>query len=239
MSDHLKTPLANSLNAFASKAVNDTNQLIGKALPCSVVSVTGSIVKVKFEINSDFTLPQVTMPLFGPIYIRYPIQPGDKGLAIPGDAYLGGMSGLGGGVADLTQRANLSTLTFLPIGNTDWSEVDPNAVTIYGPNGVVLRDTGSGSIFTLTPTSIAISTQDSFKVTCGSTVFEMTPAGWSLTGAAGNLQDGAAHTSPEIMNLAWSALTTWINSHTHTSETPGTPTSTPITPFTGTSIAPT
>lgn len=151
-----KTPLTKSLNQFAKAKIQDAIQTTGRALPCSVVSVTGAIVKVKFEVQSGFTLPQVTVPLFGPEYIRYPIQPGDKGVVFAADAYLGGMSGLGGGVADLTPRNNLAALVFFPIGNKNWSVVDPQSVTVYGPNGVVIRDMGSAVTLTLTPGGIAI-----------------------------------------------------------------------------------
>ncbi len=121
-----------------------------------MLAVQGAIVRVKFEVQSGFTLPDVTVPLFGPEYVRYPIQPGCKGVVFPADAYLGGMSGLGGGVADLTQRANLTALVFFPIGNTGWSPVDPNAVTIYGPNGVVIRDQAATCTITLTGAGITI-----------------------------------------------------------------------------------
>jgi len=149
-----KTPLALSLNNFAQKKIMDAVQLLGKGLPASVVSVSGSIVTVKFEIQSGFTLPQVTIPLFGPEYVRYPIQDGCKGVVVPMDARIGGVSGLGTGTADLSIPANLSALVFLPIANTAWTSVDPNAVTLYGPNGVVIRDTGSGAVITLTPSGI-------------------------------------------------------------------------------------
>jgi hypothetical protein len=153
-----KTPLARSLNKFAESKWNDAFQKIGKALPCSVVSVTGAIVTVKFEVTSKFTLPNVTIPMVGAEYIRYPIQVGDKGLAFPADARLGGMSGIGGGVADLSLPGNLTPLVFLPFSNVGWSAVDSQAVTIYGPNGVVLRDTGSHSKVVVTPSGIAMTT---------------------------------------------------------------------------------
>ncbi|MCV5580282.1 hypothetical protein OFO05_33300, partial [Escherichia coli] len=77
------------------------------------------MITVSFSLtNIPFTLPQVTIPLFGPEYVRYPMQPGDRGIVIPADTYIGGMSGLGGGVADLTQPMNLSALVYLPISNT-------------------------------------------------------------------------------------------------------------------------
>lgn len=156
MSAPQKVPLSGSLNTFARGRARDALQNTGRSLPCSVVSVKGAIVQVRFEVQSVFTLPNVTIPLFGPEYIRYPIQPGDKGIVISADAYIGGVSGLGGGVADLTPRGNLAALVFVPIGNTAWSAVDGQAVVVYGPNGVVLRDTGAKVTFTLTPSGIAI-----------------------------------------------------------------------------------
>ena len=163
----LKTPLGTSLNAIAIQRAADAIQLTGRSLPASVVAVKGSIVTVKFELSQTSpTLPQVTIPLFGPEYIRYPIQgetspgkgDGTKGMVIPADAYLGGMSGLGGGVADLTQRANLTALVFMPIGNKGWKPPDdPQAVCVYGPNGVILRDAGNKSVVKITPTGISMS----------------------------------------------------------------------------------
>lgn len=151
-----KIPLTISLNETAKQRAQNAIQRLGKALPASVVSVSGAIVTVNFEVQSGYTLPQVKVPLFGPEYIRYPIQQGCKGVVFPADAYLGGMSGLGGGVATLAPPPNLTALVFFPIGNAGWSAVDPNATTIYGPNGVVLRDEGSACIFTLTPDGISI-----------------------------------------------------------------------------------
>ena len=173
----LKTPLGSSLNALAIQRASDAIRITGRAWPASVVAANGAIVTVRFEFSQavQANLPQVTIPLLGAEYIRYPIQPGDKGMVLPADAYLGGMSGLGGGAADLTQPANLSALVFVPFGNTAWSTVDPHAVTVYAPNGVVTRDTESKSITTLTPTSIKTTTPQ-FKVESenGSSSLELT-----------------------------------------------------------------
>lgn len=137
-----KLPFVVSLNAAIERKVQDAIQLLGKALPASVVSVSNSIVTVKFEINSAFTLPNVAVPLAGPQYIRYPIQVGDPGVVLPADAYLGGVSGMGGGVADLSIPANLSALVFLPIANKNWTATDdPNAIVLYGPDGSIIRTT--------------------------------------------------------------------------------------------------
>lgn len=156
MSNAQKTPLARSLNRFAESKWNEAFQRVGKALPCSVVAVTGAIITVKFEVTSKFTLPQVTVPMYGAEYIRYPIKTGDKGVVFPADARLSGVSGIGGGVADLSEPGNLTALVFAPISNLEWTEVDPDAVTLYGPNGVALRDTDSASTVTLTPSGIAM-----------------------------------------------------------------------------------
>lgn len=232
MADHLKTPLAKSLSSFAEKKINDAFQLTGKGLPCSVVSVSGAIVTVKFEVqNIPFTLPHVTIPLFGPEYIRYPIKAGDKGAVIPFDAYLGGMSGLGGGVADLTQRANLSSLVFMPIGNAHWTTVDANAVVIYGPNGVVIRDTGSGAVITLTPTGIDCKVggtefkMDGSTITATTTTFTINAPTIMLNG---QLAQGTGATSysahlkgPLTVDGDVTANGTSVHTHTHSGVTTG------------------
>jgi hypothetical protein len=128
-------------------------------LPASVAAVRSSgIVTVKFELqNVPFTLPRITVPILGSEYVRLPIQQGMKGMVIAADAYLGGMTGLGGGIADLSVRPNLSNLAFVPLGNSAWTPtLDANAVEVYGPNGVILRDAGNKSTFTLTPSGVTV-----------------------------------------------------------------------------------
>jgi hypothetical protein len=152
-----KTAFALSSNKWATKRINDAVQLAGKALPAEVVSIPEPgvpIVTVKFLLTGIFTLPVVTLPVAGAIYFRPPTAVGDLGAVFPLDVYLGGVSGLGGGVADLSQRANLSTLVWFAIGNAGWDAVDPNVFTLFGPGGVTLRDTGSASELLLTPSSI-------------------------------------------------------------------------------------
>jgi hypothetical protein len=154
--NYQKTPLGSSFNRISREVAATAIQQIGRALPCSVVAVSGQIVTVKFEISTEFTIPQVTIPIAGAEYIRFPTQIGDKGFVLPADAYLGGISGLGGGVANLTPPMNLAALVFFPIGSKFFSSVNPNAVVIYGPDGVVLRDTGSAAVITLIPASITM-----------------------------------------------------------------------------------
>jgi hypothetical protein len=136
-----KTPLAKTLPAFTAKTVIDQLQLQGKELPVSIVSVTGWIVVVKFEIDTkDFTLPQITVPVFMSNYDYLPLQAGDKGVVMSIDTYLGGVSGLGGGTAQLGVVPNLTPLGFVPVGNKTWpAPTDPNKRVVQGPKGAALQ----------------------------------------------------------------------------------------------------
>lgn len=230
MSVDQKLNFGRNMNRFTEQKFNEAFQAAGKILPASIVEQQGKMVTVSFELHdTPYVFPNVTIPLFGPQYIRYPMQPGDKGIVIPADTYLGGVSGQGGGVADLTPPANLSSLLFLPISNTEWESVDGQVVTIYGPEGVTIRDAASNSTFLLTPDSVTIATQEQFQVTVGSTVFLLTKGKWSLSGQAGKIQDSAASTSPEIMQRGWAALVEWLNGHLHSDDGAGVP----VSPFSG------
>jgi hypothetical protein len=110
------------------------------------------------------------MPVFGPIYIRYPIQVGDKGVTFPIDVYLGGVSGLGGGTADTTLQGNLSTLVWFPVGNSNWPSVNPNALVLQGPDGVVEQDTGGNTTSTLTPNGVSVSAKETYAITAGTSI---------------------------------------------------------------------
>lgn len=150
-----KTPFSQSIERFADRKIASALELLGQSLPASVVGVKSSgIVTVKFELaNVPFTLPQITVPIAFPEYVRLPIQQGMKGMVIAADAYLGGMSGLGGGTADLTPRPNLSNLVFVPLGNSSWAApVDPNAVELYGPDGAILYSSDKTAMLKVTKT---------------------------------------------------------------------------------------
>ncbi|MGT5837850.1 hypothetical protein ACRW64_24315 [Escherichia coli] len=234
MSIDNKLNFASSMNRFTERKIENALQKSGKVLPASVVKQNGNMITVSFELRDiPYVLPQVTIPLFGPQYIRYPMQPGDKGIVIPADTYIGGVSGQGGGIADMTPPANLSALVFLPISNTEWQGVDGQVVTVYGPEGVTLRDSGSNTTFLLKPDSIAISTPDSFTVTVGGTVFSLTGSKWSLSGEAGHLQDSVASTSPAIMHAGWQSLLAWLNSHEHSNGNDGNDTGGPTSTYNG------
>jgi hypothetical protein len=137
--------------------------VLKKAVPVTVDSLekNGTIATVKLEVDSAFTLPKIKMPVYGPEYIRWPLQKGAKGVMLSSDLALGAMSGLGEGVARLTVQPNLSTGVFFPIGNTSFEDTDdPQATVIYGPNGVILRDDKKKSVLTLTPTILQYALND-------------------------------------------------------------------------------
>ncbi|HAU5602411.1 TPA: hypothetical protein JD320_001570 [Citrobacter koseri] len=234
MSIDKKLNFGGNMHNFADQKISDAMQMAGKVLPASVVKQSGKMITVSFLLRDiPYTLPQLTIPLFGPQYIRYPMQKGDRGIVIPADTYLGGASGLGGGTADLTPPANLSSLVFLPISHTEWEDVDGQVLTLYGPEGVTIRDAKSNTTFLLTPESITIATPKQFKVTTGNTVLTLTAGMWSLTGQSGKLQDSAASTSPQIMHEGWQQLLQWLNSHQHSNGNNGNNTGGPISTFNG------
>lgn len=167
MSNAQKTPLVKTLGGAATRSALNEIKKRGRSLPGTVVSVDGQIVTINFEV-SGATIPQVTMPIYGAEYLRLPVQPKDLGAAFPVDVYMGGISGLGSGTATQTLQGNLSTLVWFPVGNKNWTPVDPNALTAYGPNGVVLRDTASHTVLTLTPSGIVVtSSSGSISMSAG------------------------------------------------------------------------
>lgn len=152
-----KTPFLRSFNDAMRVRAGNRQATTGKTYPCTVTKVTGSIVTVKFEVSQPpFTLPQSTMPVFGPEYIRYPIQVGCKGMAIAADAFIGAMSGLGTGVADLSEQPNLSCLMFMPVGNVGFSSVDGQKIVLYGPDGAIIKAMSGLANITLTPNEITL-----------------------------------------------------------------------------------
>lgn len=150
-----KTPLARSLNRFFDHKQDVVDGVANKFYPASVLSVdpTGTIVTIQMEIDDEvLTYPDVTCPMFGPENIRYPLVKGVKGIAISADIYMGGMSGLGDGQATLTPRGNLSTMVFIPCGNTNFDPTDdPDKVVIYGKKGTVFRTTDKKTVINAGP----------------------------------------------------------------------------------------
>jgi len=153
-----KVPFSNTINRFSKNKIENQLQNLGQALPCSVVSVSGAIVTVSFEVNvpEGITLPQVTCPIAESQYTRLPIQPGDKGVVMGANARLGGISGLGLGLADLVNPTNLGGLIFVPIGNKNWFNVDGKYLFMYGVNGVELTTINQDCTLILNSSGISI-----------------------------------------------------------------------------------
>lgn len=144
-----KTPYALSANKIARNRAEDRIQQTGRDWPCSVVSRKGQVVTVKFEIatgDPQITLPNITVPIDTSEYDWLPLQRGAKGVVRSADAYLGGISGLGGGTADLSARGNLSALVFHPTSDAEWTAANTDQRIINGgPDGILLTGAG-GSV---------------------------------------------------------------------------------------------
>lgn len=145
MDQSRKLPIFSSLAAGAKQQSDRAVQMDCRSMPATVVSMSGSIATVNFELDSGYPLPQIQVPVFGSEYIRQPLQKGCKGVVISSDYYIGGMSGLGAGKATTVKRGNLSNLVFFPIGNVSWSSYDAGLLTLYGVSGVKILDSDGGS----------------------------------------------------------------------------------------------
>ncbi|MBE1159630.1 hypothetical protein [Dyella acidiphila] len=153
-----KLSLQRSLNSLAIGRAQQAIQNTGRALPCSVVAVSGSLVTVKFEVDSTpWTLPQITIPKAESQWVRMPTQVGDIGLTIPGDVSLAGVTGMGTGIANMAFHGNLSTLVFLPLSNKNSPPIDQNAAQIEGPNGAIIRTTSGNASLTVNDDGITMS----------------------------------------------------------------------------------
>jgi hypothetical protein len=140
-------------NQIAEQRAHEAIQRTGRALPCSITAVNGSLVTVKFEVTYQFlntttgqmqtgTLPPLTLPRAEGQWARAPIQVGDVGMTLPADTLLGGISGQGTGTPDLSvQYPNLSTLVWIPVAATSFQTTpDSNKYWINGPNGFECSD---------------------------------------------------------------------------------------------------
>lgn len=214
MDQSRKLPIFSNLVATAQQQAQRNEHMTGRCMPASVVSVDGRIVTVNFEVKSDFNLMQLEVPLFGSEYIRTPIQKGCMGFVISSDYYMGGISGLGAGVATLAKQGNLSNLVFFPVGNAGWDNADPDTLTLYGVSGVEIMDKQGGKslisikedgITMTNGSSTASITSDSATVSYGDNSVKADNSGVSITGTL------------TINGMAFTA-------HTHTNGNEGSPT---------------
>ncbi|MHB1659592.1 MAG: hypothetical protein ACYCRF_09835, partial [Acidithiobacillus sp.] len=171
-SNSSKLWLQDSLNRLAIARAQGEIQRQGMALPCHVVAVSGAIVTVQFDV-AGVSLPQVTIPKAESPYFRQPTQIGDKGSTVSCDVYLGGISGLGGGVADMTRRGNLSALWFQPISNSGSPPANQTQAIVQGPGGALIQ--------TVDGTSTVDVTETGTTITLGSTTFVLTSTSITMT----------------------------------------------------------
>lgn len=235
-----KTPLARTMEQFAARKIGGELQLEGRSIPASVVAVVGSgVVKVKLELAGiPYVLQTLTVPVAGSEYVRLPIQKGMLGWVTSADYYLGGMSGLGGGTADLTRRPNLSNLVWSPIGNANWSAADdPDKLVLYGPDGVVIRDAGKKNTLdvnetqvtlTLTAGGFIVNLPDGQPMTVNGAlvVNGALQLGGAIQGVGGGVYAGDVATSGGVTAGAGGASSVTLQHHTHPANgqppTPGT-----------------
>ena len=131
-----------SLSELLQQRIASAADQAGQAWPCHVVSVEAGIVTVAFDVDPGIlTLPTVSMPVAESIYVRLPVQVGDKGLAISASVSIGALSGLGAEAPPtLTNPGNLAAMVFVPVASFAWPATGfGDAVVVQGPDGVVLR----------------------------------------------------------------------------------------------------
>lgn len=223
--DHSKLWFQRNLNQTAINAATKAIDSMGQALPCRVTAVNGAIVTVEFQANTaPWTLPPITIPKAESPWVRMPTQVGDKGVTMPSDAYLGGISGLGGGTADLRKRGNLSALVFVPVSNASSGPDDPNAAQLCGPNGAIIRTT--------TGTTSSIVTNDSgTTITFGTTTFVLNASGITLTVGGQTFTWGGTQAVSTLPIKAPDVILPngAVNPHTHTGVQTGSGSTGPMT----------
>jgi hypothetical protein len=173
-----RTPIVRSIQQVAQRKAEAAIELLGKALPCEVVSRKGAIVTVKFALtNVPFNLPQIDIPIIGSEYIRVPVQAGCKGLTISADASLGAVTGLGPATVGLALPANLTALVFVPIGNKDFAPEHADHLELYGADGVLIKNKKDKDWYMeLTSNGAKVSNAD------GSASFAWNGAAWEFKG---------------------------------------------------------
>lgn len=206
MVDHVRTPFTLTANAALAQRATHLANLLGKGLPCSVVAVyIGPIVTVKFEVNSIWNLPQITMPVATYPYVRPPIQVGDFGRAYPGSTTIEPIAGLATGIPTAETEGNLSTLQFVPVSSKSWVNVQDNLdqLALYGGStsdgSVKIADSAAlNATWVLTKTSVTL------KIGSGATYT------WDNTGVFTASKD-----------VAWGSTVTYASTHTHSGVTTG------------------
>lgn len=162
-----KLSFAQNLSSAVQNVVDQTMSMYGNQLPCTVVETDGRFVTVNFEVvNTTLPLPQITIPIAGWQWMRYPVQVGDAGVTVSIDVNVAFIAHVVNGKTTMVPSGNFGpTLLFLPVMQKDmFTAPDPNALIGYGPNGVQLfdydptkqPDENINSLLKVTPTSVNI-----------------------------------------------------------------------------------
>lgn len=135
--DAHKLPFQYRMGAWAQNKTNNALEKVAKSIPCHVTEVAKDFIKVAFETaNGIFTMPIVKIPQQFSQFSREPTQKGNKGYAVPGNYYLGGVTGDAGGNTNFYPRGNLTTLAFNPVSHTQNRERNYDQLThMGGPDG--------------------------------------------------------------------------------------------------------
>lgn len=172
-----KAWVQSSLNEIARARVNERIDREGRALPCRVVSIEGAMVTVAFELDSNpYTLPNIELPKAESPWVRMATQPGDKGLTLPANVYLGHISGLGARIPNIEHSTDLADLVFVPVSNANSPPPNINASTIQGPDGAIIRTT-QGS----TQSNITVD-QSGITLTYGGSTIKLDSSGVYIQG---------------------------------------------------------
>lgn len=135
--DAHKLPFQYRMGAWAQGRMNNAIEKMAKSMPCHVTEVQKDFIKVAFETaNGIFSMPIVKIPQSWSQFSREPTQKGNKGYAVPGNYYLGGVTGDSGGNTDFYPRGNLTTLSFNGTSHTQNPGRNYDQLThMAGPEG--------------------------------------------------------------------------------------------------------
>jgi hypothetical protein len=139
--DSEKNPFVKRLAEWSYTRINDRFEREAKSIPCHVVKVEKDFVHVAFETqNGVFTPPVVKLPQAFSGFGREPTQVKDKGYAVPGQYYMGGVSDYAGGRTNFYPRGNLTSLSFHPVSKIDAPKRDYDQHTeTGGPSGWTVK----------------------------------------------------------------------------------------------------
>ncbi|OYV49882.1 MAG: hypothetical protein B7X10_01600 [Burkholderiales bacterium 21-58-4] len=196
--DAEKLWFSRSLNQVAVNRTADAITAAGKAFPCRVVAVAGSLVTVAFEADlSPATPPQITIPKAEGPWIRSPTQVGDYGLTVPADVFISHISGQGGGTPGLQRPGNLAALVWVPVASKTFGAVNTNAAYVSGPQGAVIETSDGNTVITVAESGVTI------KV--GGKTWTFTAAGLTIstgvvleTHVHSGVQTGGSDTGPPV-----------------------------------------